>query len=90
MLFAQSTLASLVEPHQDEVVTLGDNVEGVVAAWEIATKEERHDMLHMMLDAVYVDMKTKEVVGLKPKSAFYLCLTLESRLKPGNLCLRQN
>lgn len=37
----QAKLSGMVNPVHDQVVTLGDNVEGVVAAWEIATKEER-------------------------------------------------
>ena len=87
MLLTQSKLSSLVDAHQDEVVTLGDNMEGVVAAWEIATKQERHDMLHMMLDAVYVDMTTKEVVGLKPKAAFLPLFNLGEPVKTGELVL---
>ena len=69
------------------MVTLGDNVEGVVAAWEIATKEERRDMLQMMLDAVYIDMTTKEVVGLKPKAAFLPLFNLGEPVKAGEVVL---
>ena len=39
VLLTQAKLSSLVNPEQYQVVSLGDNVEGVVAAWEIATKE---------------------------------------------------
>jgi len=67
------------------VITLGDNVEGVVAAWEIATKEERKDMLQMMLDAVYIDMTSKQVVGLKPKAAFLPLFNLGDPVKAGQL-----
>lgn len=69
------------------MVNLGDNVEGVVAAWDIATKEERHNMLHMILDAVYVDMATKEVVGIKPKSAFLPLFNLGEPIKTGEYVL---
>ena len=57
----QAKLSGLVNPVHDQVFTLGGNIEGVVAAWEIATKEERCEMLQMMLDAMYIDMTTKEV-----------------------------
>ena len=34
-------------------------------------------ILRLMLEAVYVDMETKEVVGLRPKSAFLPLFNLE-------------
>ena len=39
-------------------------------AWGSATLEERHQLLSMMLDAVYVDMTQGLVIGLKPKPEF--------------------
>ena len=83
----QAKLSGLANPVHDQVVTLGDNVEGVVAAWEIDTKEERREMLQMMLDAVYIDMTTKEVVGLKPKAAFLPLFNLEEPVNAGELVL---
>ena len=83
----QAKLSGLVNSVHDQVVTLGDHVEGVVAAWEIATKEERHEMLQMMLDAVYIDMTTKEVVGLRPKAAFLPLFNLDEPVKAGELVL---
>ena len=62
-------------------------MEGVVAAWETATKEERRDMLQMMLDAMYIDMTTKEVVGLKPKAAFLPLFNLDEPVKAGEVVL---
>ena len=83
----QAKLSSMANPEHHQVVTLGDNVEGVVAAWEIATKEERREMLQMMLDAVYIDMTTKEVVGLKPKAAFLPLFNLDEPVKAGEVVL---
>jgi len=74
----------VVTGHQ-QVVHLGDNVEGVVAAWEIASKEDRHVMLQMMLDAMYIEMTTRQGVGLKPKSAFLPLLNLSEPVKAGEL-----
>ena len=34
------------------------------------TIEEKHDILKLMLDNVYVDMPTRMVVGLEPKAEF--------------------
>ncbi len=56
-----------------KVVAPGDNVEGVAAALDIATKKERRDMLQMMLDAVYTDMPTKQVVERAPSSHTFGC-----------------
>jgi len=84
---AQAKLSGMVNPEHAQVVTLGDNVEGVVAAWEIATKEERREMLQMMLDAVYIDMTTKEVVGLKPKAAFLPLFNLDEPVRAGEVVL---
>ena len=39
-------------------------------AWWAATLEERHQLLSMMLDGVYVDMAQRLVLGLKPKTEF--------------------
>ena len=83
----QAKLSSMANPEHHQVVTLGDNVEGVVAAWEIATNEERWEMLRMMLDAVYIDMTTKEVVGLKPKAAFLPLFNLDEPVKAGEVVL---
>ena len=62
-------------------------MEGVVAAWETATKEERRDTLQMMLDAMYIDMTTIEVVGLKPKAAFLPLFNLDEPVKAGEVVL---
>ena len=49
----------------------------------MATKEERHQLLTMMLDAVYVDMKSGEVVGVKPKPEFLPLFNLREPVKSG-------
>jgi len=84
---AQDKLSGLVNAQEHEMGTLGDNVEVVVAAWEIATKEERREMLQIMLDAVYIDMTTNQVVGLKPKPAFLPLFNLDEPVKAGELVL---
>ena len=83
----EARLSSLVDIRQDELVTLGDNVEGVVVAWNLASEEERHDMLQMMLDAVYIDMTTKQVVGIRPKTAFLPLFNLKEPIKTGEFAL---
>ena len=46
-------------------------------AWGAATLEERHQLLSMMLDAVYVDMGQGLVLGLKPKPEFLPLFNLD-------------
>jgi hypothetical protein len=48
----------------------GGHIEGLLEAWGAATLEERHQLLSMMLDGVYVDMAQRLVLGLKPKTEF--------------------
>ena len=56
-------------------------------AWGGATLEERHQLLSMMLDAVYVDMKSGEVVGVKPKPEFLPLFNLRKPVKSGETIL---
>lgn len=53
----------------------------------MATKVERHQLLTMMLDAVYVDMKNAEVVGVKPKPEFLPLFNLREPVKSGEAIL---
>ncbi|MFC1935824.1 hypothetical protein ACFLX9_03605 [Chloroflexota bacterium] len=87
LVLTQAQLASLAVPQGQQVVQLGDNVEGLVLAWETATKEERHQLLQMMLDAVYVDVAEKRVVGLQPKPSFLPLFNLEKPVRAGEMVL---
>lgn len=60
----------LQDTAEEQVIEVGDWVEGMVVAWSNAAKEERRDILRLMLDAVYVDLESAKVVTLKPKPAF--------------------
>ena len=68
----------------DEVVRYGDHIEGLVEAWGAATLEERHQLLAMMLDAVYVDMTQGLVLGLKPKPEFLPLFNLGEPVTTGD------
>ena len=69
------------------MIQLGDHIEGLVEAWAMATKEERHQLLTIMLDAVYVDMKSAEVVGVKPKPEFLPLFNLKEPARSGKTVL---
>ena len=62
----------------------GDHIEGLVEAWGSATLEERHQLLSMMLDAVYVDMTQGLVIGLKPKPEFLPLFNLDEPVTTGD------
>ena len=83
----RSKLASLSVPEQQEIVHLGDHVEGVVLAWRNATDEERRGMLKLMLDAIYVDLDRQVIVGLKPKPSFLPLFNLEEPVRAGEIVL---
>ena len=53
-------------------------------AWGAATLEERHQLLSMMLDAVYGDMAQVMVLGLKPKSEFLPLFSLGEPVTTGD------
>ena len=68
----------------DEVVRYGDHIEGLVEAWGAATLEERHQLLSMMLDAVFVDMAQGLVLDLKPKPEFLPLFNLGEPVTTGD------
>ena len=53
-------------------------------AWGAATLEERHQLLTLMLDAVYVDMAQGLVLGLKPKPEFLPLFNLGEPVTTGD------
>jgi len=63
-----TAMSALVDPLEDEVIYLGDHVEGMLEAWHLATKEEKRNLLTMMLESVYVDTKETKVLALLTKA----------------------
>ena len=59
-------------------------IEGMLEAWGAATLEERHQLLSMMLDAVYLDMPRGLVLGLKPKPEFLPLFNLGEPVTTGD------
>ena len=55
-----------------------------MGAWNAATLDERHQLLTMMLDAVYVDMTQGLVLGLKPKPEFLPLFNLGEPVTTGD------
>jgi site-specific DNA recombinase len=68
----QDRLSTLVIPEIDAAVEAGELLENIGTIWSIATMEEKHKLLALMLDAVYIDLfTTRKVVGVLPKPVFY-------------------
>jgi len=68
----------------DEAVGYGDHIEGLLEAWGAATLEERHQLLSIMLDGVYVNMVQGLVLGLKPKPEFLPLFNLDEPVTTGD------
>jgi len=59
-------------PEIDATVKAGELIENLGNIWHEATPEEKHRLLTIMLEAVYVDLlNTRNIVGILPKPAFY-------------------
>lgn len=82
-----SALQAVQSPQDNQLIQLGDHIEGLVEAWTAATKEERHQLLSMMLDAVYVDMQAGQIVGVKPKAEFLPLFSLDEPVRAGETVL---
>ena len=63
-------LASHVIPEVDVAVEAGALLEQIHELWREAPVGERHDLLAGMIDAVYVDIPSRKVVGITPKGPF--------------------
>jgi hypothetical protein len=65
-------LNGLVVPESDATIQAGEMLENLGVIWERATLDEKHRLLRMMLEAVYVDLAaSRSIVGIQPKGPFY-------------------
>ncbi|MCE2459064.1 MAG: hypothetical protein J4G14_14835 [Dehalococcoidia bacterium] len=65
-------LSGLSIPKFDAVEEAGKLLENFGEYWQTLGLKERHAILTTMLEVVYVDLETSELVGLAPKSPFIL------------------
>ena len=56
----------------DDIVAAGERLPGIAALWEVATPEERRDMVLLMLEpgGLYYDLELKEIAAVRPRPAF--------------------
>ena len=83
MALTKAALQAVQAMPDNQLIQLGDHIEGLVEAWAEATKEERHQLCCMMLDGVYVDMQAGKIAGLKPKPEFLPLFSLKEPVKAG-------
>jgi hypothetical protein len=56
----------------DDVIEAGEHIPGMAALWDVATPEERREMVILLLEpgGLYYDMEQKIIAALKPRPAF--------------------
>jgi site-specific DNA recombinase len=56
----------------DEVIEAGEHLPGMAALWDVATVEERYEMVSIALEpgGLYYDLETKIIAAIKPRPAF--------------------
>jgi site-specific DNA recombinase len=64
----------------DEVVEAGEHIPGMAALWDVATPEERREMVIILLEpgGLYYDMEQKIIAAIKPLPAFLPILRMLS------------
>ena len=66
----RARLASLNVPEVDIAIESAALLEQLQEIWRQATTAERHKLLAGMLEAVYIDVPTRQLVGITPKGPF--------------------
>jgi len=56
----------------DEVIAAGERLPGMAALWDMATSQERREMVTLLLEpgGLYYDLELKTIAALKPRPAF--------------------
>ena len=67
---AEAALVSIYIPEYDDAVEAGNLLNNFGAVWESASVGRKNRLLSSMLQAIYVDLDKREIVGLLPKKAF--------------------
>jgi site-specific DNA recombinase len=56
----------------EEVIEAGEHLPGMAALWDVATVEERYEMVTIILEpgGLYYDLENKMIAAIKPRPAF--------------------
>ena len=77
---ADAEIATLYIPEIDDAVKASQLVTDLGTLWSAASAGQRNRLLRSVLDAIYVDLGSREIVGLLPKESFMaLVLAMEER-----------
>ena len=62
----------------EEIIDAGERIPGMTALWDVATVEERREMIAFMLEpgGLHYDVEIKEIAALTPRPAFLPILRL--------------
>ena len=57
----------------DDVIAAGEHIPGMAALWDVATAEERREMIMLLLEpgGLYYDLELKTIAALIPSHHFY-------------------
>ena len=66
----QTKLRALVQIPQDDVNKAAQTLIGLSEAWSAATPEERHELVKIVFETIYVDLAKKKIVQVKPRSEY--------------------
>jgi hypothetical protein len=75
------TMASLIVPKEDETIKAGEKLRNMLTVWKAATEQERAQMLSILLESVYCDIRLKKIIALKPRAPFLPLFALCEGLK---------
>lgn len=67
---AAALLASTYLPAFDDAVEAGQVLNDFRTLWNNASRGQSQQVLRSVLDAIYVDLENREVIGLLPKETF--------------------
>ncbi len=56
----------------EDVIEAGEHIPGMVALWDVATPEERRDMVLLLFEpgGFYYDLEQKVIAAIKPRPTF--------------------
>ena len=67
---AEAALVSIYIPEFDDAAEAGKLLSDFGTVWETASVGRKNRLLKSMLQAIYVDLDAREVIGILPKKAF--------------------
>ncbi len=77
------TLKELESPHingvrLEDVLTAGERLPGIAALWDVATPEERREMVILLLEpeGLYYDLEQKTIAAIRPQPVFFYVLKM--------------